>query len=355
MYGVILAGGSGTRFWPLSRKKIPKQFLKLFSERTLIEETVNRLLPLIPAEKILIVTTEEYRKRILEFVPFISPKNIIVEPVGRNTAPAIALAAFKLSDKHGEVMGVFPSDHLILKGKQFRTVLSLAEKVAKTSKHLITIGMKPDKPETGYGYIEMGTLYLKKNGLSVYSVRRFVEKPNPKMAKVFLAQKNFMWNSGMFVWRIDVFLKEVEDKLPDVYYGIKKGIKINRNGICEIDRKIYEGLQTISVDYGIMEKSRKTLVIPADIGWSDLGSWASLAEVTEHDEGGNSIIAGGGVMYDVSNSLFFAKDKFVAGIGVKDLIVVSEGNAILICRKDRSQDVKKIVEYLKREGKEDLL
>jgi mannose-1-phosphate guanylyltransferase len=355
MYGVILAGGSGTRFWPLSRKKLPKQFLKLFDNRTLLEKTIQRLSPLIPPEKLIIVTTEKYRHKISEIVKDIPAENIILEPAGRNTAPAIALAAFKLIDKQEEVMGIFPSDHMILKDRMFCRILLVAEKIAKSSRHLITLGMKPDKPETGYGYIEVGKIYKREKGIAVFNVRRFVEKPDLKKAKAFLKNGNFMWNSGMFIWQVGVFLKELEKNLPEIYYGIKKGMKRKKNGQFEVDEKIYKGLQNISVDYGIMEKAGQTLVIPGEIGWSDLGSWDSLADVLEKDKSGNTVIADGECLFDVENSLFYANGKFVAGIGVRDLVVVNSDNAILICKKNSSQDVKKIVNFLNEKKKEEFL
>jgi len=355
MYGVILAGGSGTRFWPLSRKKIPKQFLKLFNERTLLEDTIQRLTPLIPGERIIIVTTAEYREKVKEIVKDVPEENIIIEPAGRNTAPAIALAAFRLKDKKDEVMGVFPSDHLILDESKFRKVLNVASDLAKSSGCLITLGMKPDRPETGYGYIELGKFFDKRRDINIFQVRRFVEKPDLRRAKLFLRRGNFMWNSGMFVWRIDVFLEELRKHLPDIYSGIQRGVRFNKNGVFEIDSKVYQSLSGISVDYGIMEKSDRTLVIPADIGWSDLGSWSTLAGVLKQDENGNVVVADGIYMQGVKNSLFYAKDKFIAGIGIEDLVVVSSGNAILICKKSNSQEVRNVVEFLSRENKEDLL
>lgn len=355
MYGVILAGGSGTRFWPLSRKKIPKQFLKLFSERTLIEETVQRLSPLIPKERIIVVTTEDYARDIKRILKGVPPENIIAEPTGRNTAPAIALAAFKLSRNDNEVMGVFPSDHMITNKDAFIRVLSVANEIAKGYDKLVTLGMKPDKPETGYGYIELGSIFKKSGGFSVYKVKRFVEKPDLEKAKAFLRDGNFMWNSGMFVWRVGTFLKELEKQLPSLYRGIKDGIKIKKGGDFSIDKEIYSKIESISVDYGIMEKSEDSLVIPADIGWSDIGSWPSLAELLTRDDSGNAVIANGAFMHEVKNSLFFAKDKFVAGIGVEDVIVVSAGNAILVCNKNRSQEVKRIVEFLNSTKKEEFL
>ncbi len=355
MYGVILAGGSGTRFWPLSRKKLPKQFLKLFNNRTLLEETIERISPVIPRKKIIIVTTEEYRNRIRNTVKGISPDNIILEPAGRNTAPAIALAAFKLIKEKEDVMGVFPSDHLILDKRRFIRILSIAEKIAKSSEHLIAFGMKPDKPETGYGYIELGNVYKKGRGITVFNVKRFIEKPDIRRARAFLKNGNFMWNSGMFIWRIDVFLKELERNLPEVYYGIKNALKRKKNGRFEIDEKIYKGLPGISVDYGIMEKSERALVIPAEIGWSDLGSWDSLAGILKKDESGNVVVADDKCLIDVKNSLFYANGKFVAGIGVQDLIVVSSENAILICKKNSSQDVRKITNFLSEKRREEYL
>lgn len=355
MYGVILAGGSGTRFWPLSRKKIPKQFLKLFNNKTLLEETIERLTPVIPEEKIIIVTTKDYRDKIKEIVKGIPPQNIILEPAGRNTAPAIALAAFKLIDKEKEVMGVFPSDHLILKGMRFSRILSIAEKIAKSSECLITLGMRPNKPETGYGYIEHGKVYERRNGITVFNVKRFVEKPDIKKARAFLKKGNFMWNSGMFIWQIGVFLEELEKNLPEVYYGIKRGMKRNKNGQFEVNEKIYKSLPNISVDYGIMEKSRRTLVIPGEIGWSDLGSWSSLSEILAQDKSGNAIVANDAYLHGVKNSLFFAKDKFIAGIDIEDIILVSSGDAILICKKNSSQEVKRIVNFLSEKKKEELL
>ncbi|HEY4716442.1 MAG TPA: mannose-1-phosphate guanylyltransferase [bacterium] len=355
MYGVILAGGSGTRFWPLSRSKTPKQFLKFGSKRTMIEETVARLSPVIPIEKIIIVTTEEHRKKIRKILKDIPGENIIIEPAGRNTAPAITLAALRLKSQSQEVMAVLPSDHVIMNADKFCRVLTFLENIGKCADSLLTIGIEPARPETGYGYIESGRVFQKDSQFTAYRVKRFIEKPDRKKAESFLRKGYYYWNSGMFVWKIAAFVNAMKKYLPDVYSKAKEAVSCGSKEKIIVDPGIYKEIPSISVDYGIMEKAKNTVVVPVDLGWTDVGSWSSVGDILLKDKNGNVAISNDSLLMDVKNSIFFAKGKFVAGIGIKDLVVVDSNDAILICKKDMSQKVRDLVNMLKSGKKEKYL
>lgn len=356
MYVVIMAGGKGARFWPRSREKMPKHLLDIVSEKTIIRETVDRVRIMIPPEKMLVVTGESHAQELMRQLPEIPEKNIIIEPVGRNTAPCIGLAALHIKRKTPDaVMVVLPSDHLIGDEKKFRKVLSTAAMAARRGEDLVTIGIRPTGPETGYGYIEQGREQDPVDGEKVYEVRSVLEKPDLAKAKALLDQGGFFWNSGMFVWKVPAILKALAKWLPDLYNGLLQiEAALGTAQEAAVVDQVYRQARSVSIDYGVMEKARNTLVIPGDFGWSDVGSWDALWEVSPHDERGHAI-RGEAIAIDSRNCLVQSPDKLVALVGVENLIVVESGDALLICKRGCSQDVRKVVERLEREKRRELL
>ena len=349
---VIMAGGVGARFWPRSREKYPKQLLEIVGRGTMIQNTVKRLEGVVDMRDVFIVTNKVQKGLVAKQLPSIPEENIIVEPVGRNTAPCIGLAALHVGRVDPQaVMVVLPADHVIEDGEEFRRTLKLAVETARESSSLLTIGIHPMQPETGYGYIQVveeqgdNNPYLSKG---VFRVKTFAEKPNLQTAERFLASGDFLWNSGMFVWRADVILQEIQRCLPDLYSELQKigGVLDTPNYQSTLEL-VYGLIRGISVDYGIMEKSDRVYVIPGRFGWSDIGSWDEVYRTSGKDDRGNSI-TGKVVQRDTANSYVFSPDRLVAMIGVSDLIVINTDDALLICKKGRSQDVKEISDYLKR-------
>ena len=359
IFAVIMAGGSGTRFWPLSREKMPKQLLKIGAEDTLIQETVKRVLPLIKREDIFVVTNHDLSDAINTQL---SAKfgdtwdmNFILEPEARNTAPALGLAALHLNriDPEG-IMVVFSADHAIRKADEFLGLLRLAGDAAADN-YLVTLGIKPDRPETGYGYIKAGDLCYgsgvkgqESDDACVCRVEAFVEKPNVDTAREYIRQGNYYWNSGIFIWKISALLQEIEKHAPSLHKGlieIQKHIGTDKE--TEVIRQVFNRLESISIDYAVMEKTDRAAVIPADIGWSDVGSWTALDDVSDRDASGN-VIAGNVIDIDSHDSIIYAEKRLVATIGLKNVVVVDTPDATLVCSKDRAQDVKKVVEVLKK-------
>ena len=351
MFAVIMAGGKGSRFWPRSREKMPKHLLDIQGERTIIRETVDRIRPLVPPERTLIVTGRSHAAELIRQFPEIPAENIIIEPVGRNTAPCIGLAALHILKRVPDaVMLVLPSDHRIGNENAFRRVLAAAGKVAAEGNSLVTIGIRPTGPETGYGYIEQGDLFATGKGEKIYRVRSIREKPPLEQAREFLRQGGFSWNSGMFVWKASTILKAIDRFLPELHEGllqIREALGTEREE--EIVGEVYSAQKAVSIDYGVMEKAGNVLVVPGDFGWSDLGSWDALWEVSGKDENGNAV-RGSFIGIDAGNSLVYSPGKLVALVGVRDLLVVETNDALLICRRGRSQDVRKVVEALENKG-----
>jgi len=341
---VIMAGGKGERFWPLSRENLPKQLLSLVGKRSLLQETVNRLQPLIPPQDILVVTRRPLGRDIKRQLPKVPKKNIISEPVGRNTAPCIGLAAKKI--KEDAVMVVLPADHIVKLRRKFLDTLKMAITLARETGSLITIGIKPTYPATGYGYIEAGAREKQKavsDKRQVFKVKRFVEKPDEKRAERFLKSGRFFWNSGMFVWKKSVILEAIRKYMPSLYYKLQMVSSKNIN-------KLYPGLPNVSIDYGIMEKAKNRLVIPADFSWEDLGSWESLDRFFLRDGNKNSIM-GRVSTIDTRNCIMVNRKGLLSAIGVSDLIVVSTEDVTLVFPKGKGQQVKKLVEKLRRAPK----
>lgn len=356
MYAVIMAGGRGTRFWPKSREKMPKHLQDIFGKKTIIQETVDRIGPLIPAKNILIVTGAGHSDELMQQLPDLPKENIIIEPVGRNTAPCIGLAAVHIKKMNPEgVMVVLPSDHYIADDESFRRTLAIASEMAQRGNHLLTIGINPAGPETGYGYMEEGKAVAAIRGEEIFQVKSFREKPDIEQAITFLEDGGFFWNSGMFIWKVSTILNEIERLLPDLYKGLKKiENALGTDSEKDIINKVYQEITPISIDYGIMEKTGETLLVRGDFGWSDIGSWNTLWEVWDKDENGNAV-KGRFIGIDSSNSLIYSPDKLVALVGVEDLIVVETADSLLVCKKEASQDVKKLVEMLEEKNMKEYL
>lgn len=357
MYIVILAGGSGTRFWPLSRKSSPKQLMSVFGGKSMLQRTVERVLPLDP-KRVLVITNALQAAETRAQLAYINdvPVDVIEEPVGRNTAPAIGLAAAIIArfDPDG-IMAVLPADHYIVDEETFRATLVTARSVA-VSGALVTLGITPTRPETGYGYIEAAQ--LAESGAA--PVRRFVEKPNLERALEFLSAGGFYWNSGMFVWEASAILNQIGRYMPELSQALAQlsfeSDTWDLSGLKPQVTDIYGGIKGESIDFGVMEKAEDVQVIPASFGWSDVGSWSALPEVIDSDDAGHVVInASGAVSVGANECLAYGNGKMVAFVGVSDLIVVDTPDALLVCSKGAAQDVKKVVEELERQGKQELL
>lgn len=352
-YAVIMAGGVGSRFWPRSREKMPKQFLKIFSEKTLIQETINRITKLVDKENIFIVTNKIHKNETKNQIPDIPHDNIIIEPFGRNTAACIGLASILIHNFQPDAVTiVLPSDHMIRDEDAFISVIKRAVSFAYENKCLVTIGIQPTRPETGYGYIQRDEKEIQEN---IFKVKTFAEKPNYQTAKRFLASGEFFWNSGMFIWRVDVILEEIKKHMPELYQGLEK---IQRSLLKKDFQKqvelVYGMLKSISIDYGVMEKSDKVYVVLGNFGWSDVGSWEEVYQLNNKDENGNAIY-GECFLIDVKNSYIYSQNKFTAILGLENIIVINTEDALLVANRTHTQDVKKVVDYLKLNKKNDYL
>jgi len=356
VHAVILAGGSGSRLWPLSRQHLPKQFLSLDGNASLLQTTINRLSPAIKAENILIVTQEAHAKG--EAYHALLPYRTLFEPVGRNTAPAIALAAACLMAEGADpIMVVLPADHIIKDEVRFRDHLSIAIKAAENG-GLITFGIRPTHPDTGFGYIKARSTSLDTEAPNeacaaneVYTVERFTEKPDHATAGEFLRQGDYYWNSGMFVWRASVILAEIQRHLPEVYRIVQAILAGSRaaGSFQQAVEEHFAAMPAISIDYGVLEKSDRVSLIPCDIGWNDVGSWHAVHEISAKDESGNTL-QGNVVALDCRNSLIRAEKRLVAAIGVEDLCVIETADAVLISKSDQTQRVREVVDTLEQRG-----
>jgi len=356
--GVIMAGGGGTRFWPLSRATAPKQFLNITGEGSMINDTIKRIKDVIPLESIFIVTNKAQEKMLNKVVQEDIPKeNILIEPVGKNTAACIAYAAIVIKKRYGDsVMAVFPSDHYIKNVDEFQRVLRSACNIAENTEKLVTMGIEPTYPSTGYGYIKYDKEKAMPAGNKMaYEAVEFVEKPSIPKAKEYLESGNYLWNSGMFVWKTSVILKNFRRFLPRLYRNIEMlEPSLDTPEEKEAVEAIYPLLPSISIDYGVMERSDEVVVIPGDFGWNDVGSWDSLGSVFPPDENGN-ITKGDFVDIETRNSIIYSNSRFVAAVGLENMIVVETSDALLVCSKEKAQDVKKVVEYLDKMGRKELL
>ncbi|MCR5592315.1 MAG: mannose-1-phosphate guanylyltransferase [Saccharofermentans sp.] len=360
---VIMAGGGGTRFWPVSRMASPKQLVKLTGDDVMINETIKHYDKVIGRENTFIVTNEK-QAQLMDKVLFkeIDRSQILIEPVQRNTAPCIIYAAMTLKKLYGDaVMAVLPADHHIGNIEEYERILELALKTAEETNRIVTIGIKPTFPSTGYGYINFSESAAV--GTEVYDLLRFVEKPDLARATEYVDSGRYLWNSGMFIWKVSVILDYFKKLLPDMYESMENIFDSLRTpdekGAIEAT---YPALEKISVDYGIMENAEGVYCIPADFGWNDVGAWDSLDNVFDKDVDGN-IAAGeqadakNRIIKGSKNSVIFdaAGDKLIAAVGLDDIVIVNTKDAILVCRKDSAQDVKKVVDALNEQGREELL
>ncbi|MBO5093582.1 MAG: mannose-1-phosphate guanylyltransferase [Lachnospiraceae bacterium] len=356
-YGIIMAGGSGTRFWPLSRKSLPKQFLNLTGKDSMVNETIDRLATVIEKDHVFVVTNAAHADLTFRMTNGrLKRDHILAEPAARNTAACIGYAAMEIVKKYGDgIMGIFASDHYIKDESGFREVLERAVRTAEEGDKLVTIGIKPYFPSTGYGYIKRKSSGLLTEGTGAAEVEEFVEKPDLETAKRYLESGDYLWNSGMFIWKASVILKQFEKLLPDIYdclltIGESMGTEREREAIDEI----YPKIPKISIDYGIMERAENVFVLEGDFGWNDVGSLDAMETLHEPDENGN-VVCGENISLDVKDCVSYGESKLIAMIGVENLIVVETNDTVLVCDKSRAQDVKKIVERLETEGKDKYL
>jgi mannose-1-phosphate guanylyltransferase len=346
LHAVIMAGGSGTRFWPKSTKQTPKQFLNLFGDQTMLQATVGRITSAIPAERVWVITNARYVELVQQQLPDIAEQNIIGEPVAKNTAPCVAAAAALINQQDEDAtMVVLPADHLIADTDAFISVLQAGAKKAESSDALVTIGIQPNRPETGYGYIE----FIKDSGEKIGNhrsrkVKQFREKPDITTARQFIHSGRFLWNSGMFIWKASTILNQFEKHLPEVADALDH---FENDGDDAIDN-FYHAAPSVSIDYGIMEKAKDVFVIPGDFGWNDLGSWKALYEIGQKDGNDNVTRAQHYLTEDASGNILQSENgKLIALVGVENLAVVETENAILVCNLDKAQGVKQIVNKLK--------
>lgn len=355
-YCLIMAGGSGTRFWPGSRTAKPKQYLSLFGGVSLLQSTVSRFESFIPKKNILIVSNESQAGVLEEQTAGIPRRNLIYEPVGKNTLPCIALAAMLVEPDDPEgIMVVSPSDHLIRDEELFRKTVETAIELAKSRQAIVTVGITPSYPATGFGYVETDEEITGHHPIRQFKVKRFVEKPNLEKASEYISQGGFYWNSGMFIFRISVFLEAVRTFAPALHLSLKAiQAESGKPSFDEALDRIYRKVEAISVDYGIMEHAQNLCLVEGNFNWNDLGSWESVYLYSDKDENGNASL-GNTLFIDTANSYVYSDEGVVAVVGLEDVAVVKHGNAILVCKRDQAESVKKVVEELKRQDRQDYL
>jgi mannose-1-phosphate guanylyltransferase len=366
-HAIVLAGGRGTRFWPRSRQRTPKQLLNIVGEKTMLEQTVERLAPIFPMSRLWIVTNNQQAASVHKQLPRLPRKNILAEPTGRNTAAAIGLAAAHLLGTSGSadaLMAVLPSDQFIAKAAAYRRVLRAALQLATQPGALVVLGIPPTRPETGYGYIERGASLgrgRRAAGEPVYAVQRFTEKPSLSRARSYIRTGRYYWNAGMFFWRVSTLMENLQRHLPKTHAALLRLAEtVGTSRYAATLRRIYPSLESISIDYAVLEPASRdprrspVFVLPAAVGWSDLGSWASVYELLARKPGEN-VSAGRSLALDATGNFLYSPNKFVAAVGVQDLVVVETPDALLICPRERAQDVGRIVKWLEANRGESLL
>jgi mannose-1-phosphate guanylyltransferase len=356
LYFIIMAGGRGTRFWPRSRSKRPKQLLNIIGRKTILEQTIDRVLPLTDWDHILIVIEASQAEALNVLLPDLSEAHLIIEPLGKNTAPCIGLAAMILNHiDPAAVMAILPADHFIDQIPVFQETLMAAAQTARTDQVLVTLGITPTSPETGYGYLEKGNNVMEVDGHMVWEVKAFHEKPDRPKAEAMVKTGNFFWNSGMFVWTASTILDQMSLLTPPLFDELNKlnsfwGSPNWENAL----KTAYERMDNISIDYAVMEKADQVVMLEGDFGWNDVGSWEAVYQLMPKDEKGNSF-NGPALILDSQGCLVHSPEKTVALIGVTDLVVVDTPDALLVCPRQRSQEVKKIVDLLEDQKKFELL
>ena len=349
---VILAGGSGTRFWPYSRSSRPKQLLNIVGEKSMLQMTVDRLKKIKKITHIYIITRKDLYDQIIEEIDGVDPKNVIVEPSGKNTAPAIGMMAalFQLGHKD-EIMGVFPADHLIVGHKKFERAINTADYIARKDSNLVTIGIKPTFASTAYGYIQYDE-NSEIDHFDSYHVKAFAEKPHGKLAKRFLSSGDFLWNAGMFFWRVDTFMGSLNEYLPELHDSLTKIAPKLSSG--ESFDGLWDLIEPESIDYGLLEKASNIYVVSGDFRWNDIGSWNALYDILNPSKDGN-IVKGNGEVIKGKNNLIHSNGRLTAIVGADDLIVINTDDATLVVPNDKVEDVKELVEILKASGKDNLI
>lgn len=340
---LIMAGGKGTRFWPLSTEEKPKQFLNLVGEKTMIQMTIDRILPIIPIEKIFVCTGERYIDLVKKQLPNLPDKNIIVEPEGRNTAPCIALSSLIIRRYYKDsTMVVLPSDHLIKDENEFRNIIVKgAEFLEENREGILTLGMKPDRPETGYGYINYG----KEIKLGIKEVDKFVEKPNLELAKKYLQEGTYLWNGGMFLWKTEYILDEIKKYTPLTYEVLHNLKEINEEELQQYINSNYNKTEAISIDYAVLEKSEKIFVIPSEIGWDDIGTWKSVERFREKDIN-NNILSDGVRAIESQSNMVVSNEKNIVMLGVDDILAIETEDTIYIVNKNYMDSLRDYQEYI---------
>ena len=355
---VIMAGGKGERFWPKSRTNFPKQFLSLTDDgKTMIQHTVARLLPLVDIRDIFVVTNKNYVDLVVEQLPDLPKENVLIEHVGKNTAPCIGFAASVINKKYDDAMMVIlPSDHLIKDNSAYINILKIAIDIANKNNNLVTIGITPSYPETGYGYINFDKISFTDGG---YRVKKFVEKPDKVKATEYLSSGEYLWNSGMFVWKVSSIMKNFEKHMPELYDGlIKIESRVGKSDFDQVLLECFNNFESVSIDYGIMEKADNIFTVPGNFGWDDVGSWLSLERINNQDENGNVIVGDSldkVISVDTHGSIISSNKKLIALSGLDDIIVIDTDDALLICKKDSAKTVKDIIKKLKEKEKYELL
>ena len=340
---LIMAGGKGTRFWPLSTEEKPKQFLNLIGEETMIQMTINRIKPIIPIERIFVCTGEMYVDLVKEQLPELPDRNIIVEPEGRNTAPCIALSAMVIDRYYkNSNMVVLPSDHLINDEEEFRNTLLAADSfIREKDEAIVTLGMNPTRPELGYGYIKYSNEVLKSNDFRVIKVDAFVEKPNLDTAKKYLREGNYLWNGGMFIWSINNIINQIKMYSPNTYNSLINIMEVREDKLQETINSNYENTEATSIDYAVLEKSKDVYVIPSNFGWDDVGSWEALDRYREKDELGN-VLVGESKVVKANNNLVISSSNKVVVEGLSDIYVIENDGKVLVGHKSNVANIKEL-------------
>ncbi|MFZ0962587.1 MAG: sugar phosphate nucleotidyltransferase [Terriglobia bacterium] len=354
-YAVVMAGGRGTRFWPLSRRRHPKQLLELFGRGTLLEQTVERLRPLIPPERIYVYTNELIRREVCRGLPQIPRAQIVAEPASRNTAPTLGVAAHEICRRDPQgIMVVLPADHIITKPAEFLRVLRAACEAADMPGRSILVGLKPAGPDTGFGYVRVGAREARLAGQDIYRVEEFMEKPPLAVARRYVASGRYLWNGGMFIWRASTLLENLAKYQPRMAGQLARLAEAGGVRSAKNFRRLFPQFEKISIDYAIMEKIPDIHAVAADIGWNDVGSWAVAYELSAKDKE-NNVRPERSLCLDSRGNMIVAKRNFVVTVGVQDLVIVETDDALLVCARQRSQEVGKAVEALEKAGHQELL
>ncbi len=359
---VIMAGGRGTRLWPLSRRQRPKQALRLFGDRTLFQVAVDRLLPIMPPERIFVVTVAEQAELLHSQGPMLPTDNFLVEPAPRGTASVIGLAAIVLRRQNPDyVMAILTADHFIAHVDRFQELLTAAYEVALEG-DLVTLGITPRYPETGYGYIHRGDLRGEFHGYKAYKVQSFKEKPGRSLAEEYISSGQYSWNSGMFVWKVNRILEEIERQMPELFTALEQiEAGFGDQNQAQILDDVWQSLESETIDFGVMEGAERLSVIPADdLGWWDVGGWSRLFDIMEPDAGGNLILAPETLVMDTQRSLICQDEdvkqkRLIATLGLRDIIVVDTGNVLLVCHRDQAEDIRRLVQELTKSGADKFL